>query len=277
MNWNKIKEGDVLDKKNLPKTFSISMFPTVSLENEQTLNSLLDVFELYNNLIPTHWGNNETIRLNYDKQEIVEQIVRKQPRFSEIHLHRTTEMKYNGYFSLDGSNFRSFLTFNFTSLPQAQWPILFELSERLAEIVKPRYGNTHIYWPSTIPWTTDLQKYHRWMNFSAQIAPVNFGPRGPLGLGLRTYFNNELVELLGRDVLQNMPALICEKEWGGVQIDITEKPWESSPDQLLDSWLKATDHLEATEILAVPNYSKDKRTVTFAVNKKWKEFIDSIK
>lgn len=174
-----------MTKTKLPTIFAISMFPSVSLQQEETLNHLLEVFEKYENSLPDHWGYDEMVRLQYSREEILEKVMLGQPKFTEIHLHRNSDVKYTGSFSLDIS-FRSFLHFKFNSLPKALWPTFFELSERLANIVQPRYGITHIFWPSVIPWQTDRQRLHRWMNFCAQPAPVNFGPIGPLGLGNRT-------------------------------------------------------------------------------------------
>lgn len=82
-----------------------------------------------------------------------------------------------------------------------------------------------------------------------------------------------MIQLFGRDVLQNMPVVVDDKEWG-MKIDIVDKPWEIDQDQLLDAWLTAMEYLQGAEIFAIPSFNfKDNRTVTYSVNRKWKEFI----
>ncbi|MBD8498792.1 hypothetical protein [Paenibacillus arenosi] len=257
-----------MENNKLPSVFTISMFPSVSLDNEILLNSLLNVLEQIEQLIPTQWGPNEMTRLTYNKSDVLERVLASPFKDTEIYLHRTENLKYEGSFSL-GYSFRSFLHFKFNSMPRTLWPLLFELSDSIAQIVKPRYGNTHIFWPSTVPWKTDQQRLHRWMNFCAQPAPVNFGPVGPLGLGHRTYFGEDIVELIGESSLLNTPAIVSENEWGGIQIDVVKEPWLSTPDQLLSAWLQSMNYLQETEVLAIPNFNlKDNRTVQFTVGDK---------
>ena len=46
------------------------MYPTVSFNEEELLGRLLDVFESNEKFAPTHWGNCETVRVEYNRQEI---------------------------------------------------------------------------------------------------------------------------------------------------------------------------------------------------------------
>lgn len=262
-----------MNNNKLPNVFVISMFPSVSLRNEQILRNFFEILERFNLFTPTHWGHDERIRLNYDREEVIEKIIRE--KFSELHLHRTSSVEYSGYFNLNVS-FNSFLQMKFKSIPKNMWSQFFELSDCLAAEIHPRFGITHMFWPSVIPWQNERQRLHRWMNFSAQTAPVNFGPVGPLGLGNRTYFGNEMIQLFGKEVLHEAPASIKDLAWGGLRIDVVDPLWGASPDELLDSWLVAMEYFKTTELLAIPIFNiNDKRTITFNPNNRWIRFIQN--
>ena len=47
------------------------MYPTVSFNEEEVLGRLLDVFESNEKFAPTHWGNSEMVRVEYNRQEIL--------------------------------------------------------------------------------------------------------------------------------------------------------------------------------------------------------------
>lgn len=251
------------------------MYPSVSLHNESVLTRLLEALERFDAFMPTHWGHDELTRLNYDPKELIEQALSKQRPRSEIHLHRTKAAQYSGYFDLHLS-FRAYLHIKFTSVPRALWPQFFELSDGIANVVQPRFGIAHMFWPSTIPWQNERQRLHRWMNFAAQTAPVNFGPKGPLGLGNRTYMNGEMIELFGKEAIQSAPVIRKELDWNGVRLDIADPLWEAAPEELLDSWLQAMEHLRSTEVIAAPTFSEDRRTVHFEANQQWKTYISQL-
>lgn len=262
-----------LKNTKLPNIFVISMYPSVNLKNEQVLNGLLNALEMFEVFTPTHWGHSELTRLSYDRELLLEKASNENK--SEIHIHRTTTVDYTGYFNLNRS-FSAFFQMKFKSIPQHMWPQLFELSNYIAQEIQPRFGITHMFWPTEIPWQNERQRYHRWMNFSAQTAPVNFGTKGPLGLGNRTYLSHDVMDLFGEKVIQSAPVYVENLDWGGVFMDIVERPWEAAPDQVLDSWIKAMEHLQSTKILAIPEFNfNDKRTVTFNSNARWREFVDN--
>ncbi|MES5939455.1 hypothetical protein QCI41_06460 [Bacillus cereus group sp. MG4] len=70
-----------------PNYFIIAMYPTVAFNEEEILNRLLDVFESNENFAPTHWGNCETVKVEYNRQEIIEKVISER-RVSEVHLYR---------------------------------------------------------------------------------------------------------------------------------------------------------------------------------------------
>ncbi|KMP29272.1 hypothetical protein SAMN04487767_10276 [Bacillus wiedmannii] len=70
-----------------PNNFTIAMYPTVAFKEEEILNRLLDVFESNEKFAPTHWGNCETVQVEYNRQEIIEKVILEQ-RVFEVHLYR---------------------------------------------------------------------------------------------------------------------------------------------------------------------------------------------
>ncbi|HDR7642572.1 TPA: hypothetical protein QC096_000130 [Bacillus thuringiensis] len=70
-----------------PNNFTIAMYPTVAFKEEEILNRLLEVFESNEKIAPTHWGNCETVQVEYNRQEIIEKVILEQ-RVSEVHLYR---------------------------------------------------------------------------------------------------------------------------------------------------------------------------------------------
>lgn len=259
----------------LPKVFGISMFPSVDLEDVDVIDSILNVFETNDYFKPTSWGNSELVKVDYDRDEIRERIILKQPRFSELYLQRTQSIEYSGRVDLI-SNFRNYFGFYFKNIPQELWTEFYELSENFASIIKPRYGITHGFWPVSTPWQTERERLHKWMNFCSQPAPVNFGPCGPTGMGTRTYFSGDILDLFGRDVIRNIPANVTDLDWGGIRIDLVEKPWEAEANELLDRWIGVMEYLEPYEVFAIPTFSKSKRSVLFNPNAAWERYMKKL-
>ncbi|WP_458121868.1 hypothetical protein [Paenibacillus sp. Z6-24] len=259
-----------------PNLFTIAMFPSVKLREIDLLNKLLDIFEQYENFIPTHWGNNELVRLDYNRNDILNIISAKDIGISELYLYRNQSyIEYSGRFNLDLS-FRSFFEFDFKKMATEYWHSFFEFSDQCAEILKPRYGIAHIFWPSVIPWETETERLQRWINFCSQPAPVNLGVSGPLGLSTRTYFGPDILTLIDQEILKNTPAIVNELKWGGICIDVAEKPLEVSKDDLLQKWDQAMNSFEENELFAVPKFNqKNCRSISFQANKIWENYIKS--
>ncbi|MDM5155433.1 hypothetical protein QUF88_16960 [Bacillus sp. DX1.1] len=257
-----------------PNYFLIEMYPTVSLNKEEILSRLLDVFESNEKFAPTHWGNCETVRVEYNREEILEKVISER-RVSEVHLYRDKSVNYRGSFEVNWSH-RSFLEFEFhKSIPKKLWPAFFELSDQIAEIAKPRYGVTQIFWPLSYPWNTEHERLHMWMEISSQPVPVRFLPNGPLGLRARTYFGGHILDMFGRNLLLNSPAVVSELNWGGICIDLLNNPLQADSDMLLDSWLHVMKYLEPAQAMAIPSFHESRMVVTYSPNVAWKDYLKS--
>ncbi|MDM5155465.1 hypothetical protein QUF88_17155 [Bacillus sp. DX1.1] len=255
-----------------PNYFSIAMYPTVSFNQEEILGRILDVFESNEKFAPTHWGNCETVRVEYNREEIIEKVISER-RVSEVHLYRDKSVNYRGSFEVNLSH-GSFLEFEFhKSIPKKLWPAFFELSDQIAKIVKPRYGVAQICWPVPYPWNTERERLYMRMNISSLPIPVRFLPNGPLGLGARTYFSGHILEMFDKELLLNSPAVVSELNWGGIRMDLLNNPLEADGDILLDSWLHVMKYLEPAQVIAIPSFDEDRMGVTFSPNVAWKDYL----
>lgn len=262
-----------MEMKIKPNLFSTLMYPTVSLEERAALDQLLSVFESDDKFVPALWGNNEMIRLNYNRNELIERVSLKQPKFSEIYLHRDKTVRYSGHFDLTLTK-RSFLSFTFDkSMHQKNWSTYFMLSDQIAEIVKPRFGVTHIFWPAQTPWKTEIERMQKWMNLCSYPVPVKFFPNGPLGLGMRTYLGGDVLEMFDREILSDIPAVVTDLSWGGIRIDLAENPWELDSEELLNNWMKVMQHLEKAHLFAIPSFDRDHMGVAFSPNSLWRNYL----
>ena len=265
-----------MSSAQLPNLFTITMFPSVQLREMDLLNNLLDIFEQDEKFTPTHWGSNELMRSAYNRNDILNTMSAEDVRISEIYLYRNqSPIEYSGRFNLDLS-FRSFFDFDFKKIAVEYWHSFFEISDQCADILKPRYGIAHIFWPSVIPWETEMEKLQRWMNFCSQPAPVNLGVSGPLGLSTRTYFGSDILALIDQEILKNTPVIVSKLKWDGICIDIAEKPWKVSKDDLLQNWTRTMNSFEKNELFAIPKFNqKNRRTISFQANKLWENYIKS--
>ncbi|MDR9856635.1 hypothetical protein RJP21_23820 [Paenibacillus sp. VCA1] len=260
-------------ESNAPNYFSISMYPTEPLDNEEALSSLLKVFESNSKLVPQQWGNSELIRLDYNRNEILEKSLLER-KVSEVYLHRTSNIKYSGKFNIF-TNSRSFLDFDFNkTMPQKFWSLFFQLSDQIAEIVKPRWGVTHISYSPTYPWKSELERLHIWLNLCSQPIPVRFLPNGPLGLGTRTYFGGHILELFGKDFLMNATGVVTELSWGGIRIDVSDNPWEVDLESFLEKWVALMNYLDSPKVMAIPSFDEDQMGVTFNPNISWINYLN---
>ncbi|MEK4114927.1 hypothetical protein NST44_01755 [Paenibacillus sp. FSL W8-0919] len=255
-----------------PNLFSIIMYPTVSFDKEEVLCSLLDIFEEDGKFNPTHWGDSELVKIEYNRSEILEKVIFERS-VSEIYLHRDKSVKYTGSIDVKLTP-RSFMKFNFhKSMPKKLWPAFFEMSDKIAEIVKPRFGVTHIFWKPIYPWQTDNDRLHIWMNLCSHPVPVKFLPNGPLGVGTRTYLGDHILEMFDREFLKNAPGSVSELNWGGMRIDVMEHPWEAELTILIDNWIKVMGFLETSHVLAIPSFDEYRMGVSFSPSSAWQEYL----
>ncbi|GGJ09757.1 hypothetical protein [Paenibacillus hunanensis] len=251
-----------------PDFFSISMFPTNTLEELDTLKKFLSIFEEIEKYTPTYWGNDERVKLNYSKEDIIQAVQEK--KLSELYLGRDKVNKYELNIDIN-ANPRAFFRLECKSLSTKNYESFLNLSDQLAAILKPSFGITHLFWPVSYPWTNDDERTHIWMDTCALPTPVEYFKNGPLGVGARTYISGLCLEMFGQDFILNSPGKAELLDWGGVHLDIVESPFHTNSEQLLNAWVKMMTYLQPSGCIAEHHFDDDQMGVSFSPGKQWEQ------
>lgn len=251
------------------KKILIDLFPTELLGDKINLSKLLDVFENRKEMAPTHWGINERPRFKYDRQEILNKVVNEGE--IEIFLHRSKEPKYTCYFDTRNEDrYRNYFGIEFNiSMNKKYWQSVFEFSDEVAIIVKPRFGVSGLVWEEPEKITCKRDELLLMMLYTSQEAPIHFPKYGPSGVGMKTYFSKEVLKLFTKELLMGAPAVVTELKWGGIRIDLSEKQWKDDPEEILETYQKVMNHLEKSKLLAIPTIKKSE-WIEFTPSEMWK-------
>ena len=242
-------------------------YPEESLTRENGAIALLDALEADSRLTPTSWGLDEREHNAYDRAQAERGGAVAVESHGDLHVRRDRVIRYSGYFSFGTP---PFLTLDIgKGLASSRWPDVEKLADRVAAGLRVRFAILHAFRPSPFPWTNEEEKLQRWLALAAQPVPVRFRPNGPLGLGARTYFGGDILQMFGEDRLLGTPGLTTKLDWGGVRIDLGADTWSIGLPELAVGWKKAMDHLEPCGALAAPIFEDDKRTVEFQPSPAW--------
>ncbi|MBX4259987.1 hypothetical protein KTC96_08495 [Clostridium estertheticum] len=260
-----------------PNLFRISMLPTISLQENTNLEQLLGLLDKNEKLIPNKWGNNERIKVDYKRNEILEKVLTKDIRFNEVFVYSNEKpIKYEGWF-LTEKSYRAYLEFEFSkNMAPKYWKDFFYLSDNIANIVKPRFGVITMWSDEIKIDSYDSKALFYNMLESRSCSPGEFLPDGPLGVGLRTYFNEEIINLFGRKFLLNAPAYVEELEWGGIRIDLVKDPWNSEMECMFEAWIKVMDYLKKAEVFSHYIFRGEDVMAKIVTSEKWKDFVNSL-
>lgn len=259
-----------------PNLFRISMFPNVELK-EQNLKELLNIFDEDDKITPEQWGNDERVRLKYDKEEIIDKVSSESNKFDYIFLYRNKKViKYDCWFSTKKVN-RSYLKVEFSkNMNKKHWEYFFDVSDSIARITKPRFGVTTMWSDEMLLKDDEEKAMFENMLMSRGPVPANFLSEGPLGVGLRTYFNEDIINLFGRDFLLNAPAYVEELDWGGIRMDLVEEPWNTEMDIVFESWIKVMDYLKEANVFSEYIYRGEDVMAKVVTSEKWKTFVNTL-
>ena len=167
-----------------------------------------------------------------------------------LYFKRTRAPKHMMYFSTSGSAARTVI--ECSALPITRMQEHWALGEALAAILTPDFGEVVALPWDPLPGISTLEEYGdadqvslRRMNGCAS----GFFHDGISTLSTRTYFGPNYIAQFGRDFLLSTPAMVTELPWGGIRIDLHEKPWEASPEELLAVYHPAMNHLRQSPVL----------------------------
>lgn len=245
----------------------IQLHAGADLGDASVIGRLLDALEGHARFSPTHWGTDERIRLDYDRDEVLGR-ASQGGAIRQVLLHRKKSVKYEGHFEARRGSFVSFVLDD--SLDAASWTDLLGLADEIAAVVRPRFGVVHRFLSSPSPWENDEQRVLTLMDFVAQPSPVRFNASGPLGLAMRTYLDADVADMFGRDLLLSTPGLVEELDWGGIRIDLLEDMWDGQDAELIERWNATMAHLAPSEALAEATPLRSRRGFDFGPSPAWK-------
>ena len=206
----------------LPDRVEIVVMTNASLRTYEGLEQLLNAFERSEELIPTHWGPDERARNPYQRNQILETVTAFRSEFYMPGLHRRKPPRYKAYFSAKNEDL-NYISIEFGStLRKIDLARVFALGDALATQLKAEFGIVHIVW------LTGSQEYCA----SGRIHASKLQAYGLKPVCARTWFGPYLVDLMGRERLENSGALTQGTPWGGLQMDLVQNPWESDVETL---------------------------------------------
>ncbi|MEZ5119957.1 MAG: hypothetical protein R2686_08660 [Candidatus Nanopelagicales bacterium] len=111
-------------------------------------------------------------------------------------------------------------------------------------------------------WSTDSERLLHRVN-SCTPAYSDYFRIGPRGLGTRTTFGPHYVEQFGRERLLSTPVHVTELEWGGIQLDLVEEPWNASEEDLVAAWERGMEHLAPAGIFAEVKIDEERKRIRY--------------
>jgi hypothetical protein len=220
---------------------------------QSVLIEFLQVLEQTTSFAPERWSGNERGSLPYSRSEIQAMAAREggEPLFqADVFVRRSKVAKYECRLVLsEQPGFELELN---PALQRQRWGALFELSDRLANVCRPDWGATHIWYESREPWANDDDRDNELMFRSALLAPVDYYDHGPRGLVMRTFIGPHYVTQFGEELVRSAPLLVTALPWGGYRVDLISDPWKANVAQMLPAWREGMEHFRSAEVLAVP-------------------------
>lgn len=202
----------------------ISLISYIPLRSRSALAGFLDVLEATPNLIPTHWGQDVRARNPYDRAELIEQISAHKGMFFTPGLRRGRGIRYEAYFDSFADGLGR-IKFDFGPTPApSDLPRLFNLADALADYFQPTLGFIHRFWRAG----EGSDQY----NAAGRVNVDSLQKYGLDRVCTRTWYGPHLTHLVGLPLLEASGALVRETPWGGVQIDLVQRPWEAEPEAL---------------------------------------------
>jgi hypothetical protein len=203
----------------------IKLFTTIPLRSGPGLTGMLDAFESVSECRPTHWGREERIQNPYDRQAVMDTVSSFTEEFFTPTLQRRKPPRYEASFTARNAGMKH-VSLAFTNgLPDGDMPLAFDLAGALAERLEPAYGFVHPMWDES----GELSKSYI---ASGTFKSPSFNRCGPRALYARTWLGPHLVHLVGRELLTACGCLVNDTAWGGLQVDLVERPEKATFDVL---------------------------------------------
>lgn len=255
-------------------TIRLDLYPDPAQSTSQALNALMDALEASAKTTPSHFGPAERSKLSYSRQAVLDSASNFP---GMIHLYRDKALKYHGYFAFEKFT-RPYLSMDFgKTLSSSQWNEVQKLSDLIASKLNVQFGILHVLRSGPFPWTNEEEKLQRWMTMAVQPIPARYAASGPLGLGSKTYFGGDILEIFGEERLLSTPGASRKLGKGCVCIDLVKDALNISVPELALQWKAAMHYLAPAQGFATPIFDEDCRTVEFEPSPQWRRLLEKSK
>lgn len=259
----------------------LSMYPTVSLDNEEVLDTFLNLFETYEDLVPEKWGRSERTNIKYKKEEVKKIILDLDEAHgkSYVFFRRKKKNSYLGWTSIDNSTV-SYFNFTF-KYAENKLKDFFDFTDKIVEILNPRFCTASINNNEIIVETEEEKKLYSQMSYSRETLSATFFADGPMGLSLRTYCDKHMIEYFGKDKFLRAPMYVKQMKNGGVRLDLVEEPWNADGRTIFEEWIKDMKYFKDIELFATvfrfrgEEYVIDPLTCV-KVSPKWRPYFKTL-
>jgi hypothetical protein len=230
-----------------PERIKVIMAGGAPLYERPVLAAVVGVLRGHPQFAPETWGLDERSRFPFDEEEVLG-AAEGRPSAHVLQLRRARRVKHTTLAPL-GRHPGFSVDVDPRTAPR-DWPLVFELGDRLAAAYRPDVGWVHCFTSPPAPFESEDERVDYTIDAGVDGTSAGYGDHGPGGLGLRTYLGPRLVGLLGADRLRSVPAVVRPLDGGGVSIDLVERPWQAAPGAIRDAWQRVTEHLRPAGVLA---------------------------
>jgi hypothetical protein len=231
---------------NLPTRIQLHLTGDRPLFRQDVLRPVLEAIQADPALAAEEWGLDEQSLRPIDLDQAAS-VARGVSSPHMLRLQRGKRVRQSTLIRLN--RYPAVITEVPPATPPQDWHHLFEFGDPLARAFRPDVAWVHVFRTDGEPVSGgDPRRFEMDMGVTGS-GPV-YDEDGPGGLGMRTYIGPHLVEAFGRDRLLSTPVPSTELDWGGVRLDLVERPWEAPEAELLAAWQAAMSHLRPAEVFS---------------------------
>jgi hypothetical protein len=236
----------------MDKLYMIAHFP-VDTSQPEKFQRVLELLEAEPLLVPTHAGYDERKRQPYDRETALATVPGKR---GGLILWRSKAPKYSRGYASTNRKGLNWMKVELALPSNKHIEGLFEAWTRLCDECRPQFGFIHSLWARG----AESQPY----NDGHLTAIRAIRDHGLANLHARTWFGPDLVLLMGKERLLSLPHTQAT-DWGGVVLDLVDKPWESDFEtlykhqqerlQVFRSWGVVGDYSRFNQPVAGPSWT----------------------
>jgi hypothetical protein len=242
-----------------PDRLELNVFSWHSPVDQAQLSSLLQAFDSNIDLAPTHYssGDSEDPKVTYQPYDR-HQFLADVSNFDEYEelpvLYRKERPKYEAEVSNNGSGLNSVSVMFDARLKVKDLSQIFDWSDSISLNLDAEFACIDPFWDDI-----DYEYIH-----SAGIGARDFQSNGLVSISARNWFGPHLVQLIGRERINNCDGYVQDTAWGGVRLDLVEEPWQANAETLSIAQKKIRRNLEDSGVFG--DYSK---VLRFKAGKNW--------